>query len=90
MKNEINEPQMNKLVHQLVDLLKKGNAHVPFNDAVKNIPFELLGQKPDALTYSVWQIAEHIRVAQWDILDFSHNENYQEMKGNICQLSNSF
>ena len=80
MKEQISEPGSGKLVQQLVELLQNGHAHVTFNDAVKDIPFESLGEKPHGLAYSIWQIAEHIRIAQWDILDFSRNENYKEMK----------
>ena len=63
----------------MIFLLKKGNAHVGFNDAVKNIPFEDLGKKPGNLPYSIWQITEHIRITQKDILDFSININYKEL-----------
>lgn len=68
-----------QLIKELESLLTKGNAHVTFNDAVKNIPFEDLGKKPGNLPYSIWQIAEHIRIAQKDILDFSTNNNYVEL-----------
>jgi uncharacterized damage-inducible protein DinB len=69
----------NDLVKELVSLLTKGNAHVAFNDAVKNIPFEDLGKRPNELPYSIWQITEHIRIAQKDILEFSANTNYKEL-----------
>ena len=80
MKEQSSQPDVSKLIQQLVELLQHGHAHVTFNDAVKDIPFELLGEKPGGLAYSIWQIVEHIRIAQWDILDFSRNENYKEMK----------
>jgi uncharacterized damage-inducible protein DinB len=70
----------NAVIKELIFLLKKGHAHVSFNDAVKNIPFEDLGKKPVSLPYSIWQITEHIRIAQKDILDFSANKNYTELK----------
>ena len=78
MKNE--ESQTTTLIEELIFLLKKGNAHISFNDAVKNIPFEDLGKKPGNLPYSIWQITEHIRITQKDILDFSANINYKELK----------
>ncbi|MGN6250029.1 MAG: DinB family protein [Ginsengibacter sp.] len=65
------------LVSNLVDLLNKGNAHVSLDDALKDIPFDLLGKKPRSLPYSLWQIAEHIRIAQSDILEFSRDASYQ-------------
>ena len=80
MEKKTSQSEINKTVRQLVDLLKNANAHVSFKDAVKEIPFEDLGKKPGNLPYSIWQIAEHIRIAQWDILDFSRNENYKELE----------
>ncbi|MEO8711155.1 MAG: DinB family protein [Parafilimonas sp.] len=77
MKNE--NSGNNILFKELESLLKKGNAHVSFNDAVKNIPFEDLGKKPGDLPYSIWQITEHIRIAQKDILHFSFKTNYTEL-----------
>jgi hypothetical protein len=56
---------------QLVALLDGGQAHATFEDAVRDFPVELRGVVPDGLPYSAWQILEHIRIAQRDILDFS-------------------
>jgi hypothetical protein len=64
------------LITQLTDLLNKGNAHVSLDEALENIHFDLLGERPAGLPYSIWQLAEHIRIAQWDILEFSRNESY--------------
>lgn len=72
-------PEQQNLLDELVFLLKKGNAHVSFNDAIQDIPFDDLGKKLQSLPYSIWQIAEHIRITQKDILDFSANENYKEL-----------
>ena len=71
--------QKNDLVKELIFLLKKGNAHVSFHDSIQNIPFEDLGKKPGGLPYSIWQITEHIRIAQKDILDFSAHKDYKEL-----------
>lgn len=68
------------LIKNLTDLLDKGNAHVTLDEALKNIPFEILDKKPGGLPYSIWQIAEHIRIAQWDILEFSHNSKHKSPK----------
>ena len=56
---------------QLVALLDGGQAHATFEDAVKDFPVKLRGVVPEGLPYSAWQILEHIRIAQRDILDFS-------------------
>ena len=64
------------LISNLTDLLKKGNAHVSLDQALKNIPFELLSETPEGLPYNIWQLAEHIRISQSDILEFSRNPNY--------------
>src|SRR5665213_1813648 len=58
---------------QLHALLDGGQAHATFHDAVKDFPAHLRGTVPDNLPYSAWQILEHIRIAQRDILDFSDN-----------------
>jgi len=61
---------------QLIEFLTKASAHVTFEDAVKNMSIENAGAKPENLPYSIWQLVEHIRIAQWDILEFSRNPNH--------------
>ena len=67
---------------QLQALLDGGQAHATFDQAVKDFPAKLRGVVPEGLPYSGWQILEHIRLAQQDILDFSSNAdgNYKEKK----------
>jgi hypothetical protein len=60
----------------LVNMLLKENAHISFDNAVKGIPYKLLGIQPASLPYSIWQLAEHIRITQWDILEFSRNPKH--------------
>jgi len=67
------------LIKELAALLTKSNAHVSFEDAIHDIPFDDLGKKPNNVPYSIWQQVEHIRIAQRDILDFSINTNYKEL-----------
>ncbi len=64
------------IIDNLVHLLEKGNAHASLDDALKDMPYYLLGERPQNLPYSIWQLSEHIRIAQWDILEFSRNENH--------------
>ena len=65
---------------QLAKALDWGEAHADFDAAVKDFPPALRGRRLEALPYSAWQILEHLRIAQHDILDFSRNPTYKEMK----------
>jgi len=56
---------------QLAALLDGGQAHATFEDAVKDFPVALRDVVPEGLPYSAWQLVEHIRIAQKDILEFS-------------------
>lgn len=69
-----------ELRKQLISFLTRPNAHATLDDALNGISPEHYGTKPAGMPYSVWQLAEHIRIAQWDILDFSRNPDYKEMK----------
>lgn len=60
-----------ELKKQLVALIDGGQAHATFEQAIENFPADLRGTVPEGLPYSAWQILEHIRIAQRDILDFS-------------------
>ena len=66
---------------ELIAGLKGGNAHVCFEDAVADFPAPLHGEKA-GLPYSAWQLIEHIRLAQNDILRFcnNHDGSYRELK----------
>ncbi|HEY6292931.1 MAG TPA: DinB family protein [Terriglobia bacterium] len=57
-------------------LLRGGGAHVDFEKAVGDFPAELQGKKPAGLPFSAWQILEHMRIAQWDILEFSRDPRH--------------
>lgn len=66
----------------LKNLLDGGQAHATFESAVKDFPEHLRSTVPANLPYSAWQLVEHIRIAQRDILDFSrnHDDSYQHLK----------
>jgi hypothetical protein len=68
------------LISELVKLLNGGGAHAGFEDALKDLPPNLRGAKPDKLPYSIWQLVEHIRIAQWDMLEFSKHEKHKSPK----------
>ena len=65
------------LRQHVLTLLKGGNAHATFDDAVKNFPPDLRGKKPKGAEHSAWQLLEHLRIAQWDILEFSRDPKHQ-------------
>jgi hypothetical protein len=65
---------------EVLHLLRGGNAHMSFRDAVRNFPMEHINTKFPEGTYTPWHLLEHLRLAQWDILDFIRNPNYQEME----------
>lgn len=60
----------------LVALLDSRQAHLSFEDILRGIPFELQGRKPEGVPYSAWQLLEHLRIAQWDILEFSRDSGH--------------
>jgi hypothetical protein len=61
---------------QLLSLLRRGNAHMGFDQAVADFPIERINQEPPNVPYTPWHLLEHIRIAQWDILEFIRNPNH--------------
>lgn len=68
------------LIAELIKLLNGGSAHASLDDALDGLPPKLRGAKPDNLPYSIWQLVEHIRIAQWDMLKFSQDEKHESPK----------
>jgi hypothetical protein len=67
-----------KLLRQhLVTLLKGSEAHVDFERAVANLSPELRGKRPPGAEHSPWELLEHLRVAQWDILEFARDAKHK-------------
>src|SRR5580698_8720781 len=64
----------------LVELLQGGHAHATFDAIIANIPIKLRGKKPANYPHSLWMLLEHLRLAQWDILEFSRNPKYKAPK----------
>src|SRR3954451_3766128 len=62
---------------QLLYLLRDGGAHAHFDDAVNGLPVELRGKRPRGLPHSPWELLEHLRIAQSDILEFSRNPGHK-------------
>jgi hypothetical protein len=57
-------------------LLQGGGAHAKFEDVIAGIPVKLRGRKPEGLPHTLWMLLEHMRIAQWDILEFSRNPKH--------------
>jgi len=72
--------QIKALREHLLELLKGESAHISLEVAVSDFPVEHINARVDGSPHTAWQLLEHIRVAQWDILDFSTNSDYKEMK----------
>jgi DinB superfamily len=68
----INDP----VREQVINLLHGGHAHLTLDAVVKDFPAKLRGVKPTGAPHSAWQLIEHLRIAQWDILEFSRNPKH--------------
>src|SRR5438552_19134917 len=71
-----NNDHDHSLRQHLKYLLSDGGAHVKFSDVVSSFPAKLRGQKPSGFPHSPWMLLEHMRIAPWDILEFSRNPKY--------------
>lgn len=61
---------------QLVNMLTVVQASMSFEQAAKDFPEKHINTKPENVSYSFWHLIEHIRIAQWDILDYIRNPDY--------------
>src|SRR2546422_3775222 len=61
---------------QVVALLNSGNAHVSFDNVFKDFPAKLRGVKLKGAPHTAWQLLEHMRIAQWDILELSRSAKH--------------
>ena len=61
------------LREQLLHLLQGGNFHMDFDHAVAEFPIEYVNHRPPHVDYTPWHLLEHMRIAQWDILEFVRN-----------------
>jgi uncharacterized damage-inducible protein DinB len=63
----------------LIEQLEGKNAHVDFNQAVQGLTYKQTGIKVERVPHTVWELIEHIRIGQEDILEFCKNPNYEEI-----------
>jgi DinB superfamily len=68
------------IIAELTKLLLGGSAHASMHDALKGLDPELRGVKPAHTPYSIWQLVEHIRIAQWDMLQFCKDAEHKSPK----------
>src|SRR5919107_5940991 len=61
------------LREHLLHLLRGGGAHITFEEALKDFPVELVNARAAGVPYTPWQLLEHMRIAQWDIVEFSRS-----------------
>ena len=61
------------LREHLLYLLRGGGAHIKFGEALKDFPVQLINARAAGVPYTPWQLLEHMRIAQWDILEFSRS-----------------
>lgn len=73
-------PKDKALRGHLVELLKGGHAHADFETAIKGLPPNLRGKAPKGAEHSPWQLLEHMRIAQWDILEFIRKPDHVSPK----------
>ena len=68
------------LRQHLLNLLRGRGAHLDFDAVIAQWPIKLRGVKPTGVPHTAWQLLEHIRIAQWDILEFSRSRNHVSPK----------
>lgn len=68
------------LLQHLLELLDGGHAHTTFENAVKGMPIAKAGERPGDSPYSPWELLEHLRLAQHDILKFSEGPGWKSPK----------
>lgn len=66
----------NSIRKHVLYLLRGGGAHQSFDDFVNRFPADLCGRRIEGLPYTAWQVLEHMRLAQWDILEFSRDPDH--------------
>ena len=61
----------------LLKLLESEMAHITLAEATADFPPDLINARPENVPYTFWHLVEHLRITQWDILDYIRNPNYQ-------------
>src|SRR5262245_38645654 len=61
---------------EVVRLLRSGGAHASFDDIISGFPVKIRGVRPAGAPHTAWQLREHFRIAQWDIVEFTRDEKH--------------
>jgi hypothetical protein len=72
--------QLQSLREHLINLLGGGGAHAALDDVMKGLPAKLRGARAAKFPHTAWMLLEHLRIAQWDILEFSRNKKHVSPK----------
>lgn len=64
---------------QLVNLLTHPQAHMTFDHAIENFPMAHINTRLENVEYTFWHLLEHLRICQWDILDYCRNPDYHDL-----------
>lgn len=78
--HELSSENDQSLREHLLSLLRGANAHISFDDFVAGFPAACCGQRIAGLPYTAWQVLEHMRIAQWDILEFCRDAKHVSPK----------
>ncbi len=69
-----------QLRDHLLYLLRGGGAHISFDELIADFPVDLINREIDGVPYTPWQVLEHMRLAQWDILEFTRTASHLSPK----------
>jgi hypothetical protein len=76
----MDRPNQKALLAELTSLLTKGNAHATFEDACADLTPEIWNRHVPEVPYTIWQLVEHVRIAQWDIVEFCVEPEHESPK----------
>jgi hypothetical protein len=76
----MNPTAESSLRQHLADLLSSEHAHVGLRKALEGLPAKSRGLRPKGTEHSIWELLEHLRIAQWDILEFSRDAKHVSPK----------
>jgi len=65
---------------ELVRLLRSGGAHASFDDIISGFPSKFHGVKPHGAPHTAWQLLEHLRLAEWDIVEYTRDARHVALK----------